>query len=164
MCNWRQRLSALVAARESVEYPLFVFRVRPPDPSPWPAGLPSSDAIREFYGLCDGGVLSLEASWFAKHELIPRRDDLRGQLFDYRGDGKHVLHPERHVVLGEDSAGAPLIWDAESGELSTFYWKGGDWEPWGLSVDAYLQRLFCDESGDELWANALRMPADATKE
>ena len=161
MCDWRKQLAALVAIQDSELFPLSVFSIRPPDQSPWPLGLPVCDAIRDFYELCDGGMISLEATWSSKGTLAEQNRTWQRRLFDYRGDGADVLLPQLHLVLGVDSAGAPLIWNAESGELSTFYAQGGDWEHWNVSVDAYLQRIFCGQRhGEGLWSDALALLGD----
>jgi hypothetical protein len=50
--------------------------------------------------------------------------------------------PGRHVVLATDSGGAPVVWDAEADRLASFFWKGGDWEPYNLGFEAFMEALF----------------------
>jgi hypothetical protein len=53
-----------------------------------------------------------------------------------------ILSPEKHFVFATDSGGAPLIWNAAIGEVATYWWKGGQWEPEAASMGEFLKNLF----------------------
>ena len=48
MAGWREQLTALVQHQRSDEFPLVVYKVLPPSGEPWPDGILTSDAIRNF--------------------------------------------------------------------------------------------------------------------
>jgi hypothetical protein len=156
--QWREVVVKMVALpREAfLTCPLAANAVTPPSGSNWPDGLPVSQALRSFYGLCDGGTfgncafnvcgIGELASWTTKGiELL--RD------YDSRGD---ILLPGRHLVFGTDAEGAPLIWDAVTDHVATFFWKGGDWEPIADSAEAFLHGLFNPDPEEEPdWAQSV---------
>lgn len=75
-------------------------------------------------------------------------------------DGQPVLSRDRHTVLGHDSGGAALIWDSKTDAMSTFFAKGGDWEPLHLTFDSFMEKLFFDpqtvNAHADMWAEALQ--------
>ena len=63
MGDWRKQLGKLVRARGTDRFPLLVFDVASSSGRKWPDNLPSCPGLRDFYGLCDGGPLSLQYNW-----------------------------------------------------------------------------------------------------
>jgi hypothetical protein len=139
-------------------WPVFANDISPPAGLLWPAELPASDALRRFYALCDGGAFGNCAyNIWGLAELPTRTERWIEELRDYdaRGD---ILSPGGHLVFGEDSAGAPLIWDAATDRVATFFWKGGDWEPIAPSAEAFLNDLFNpDPAENPEWAESIEM-------
>ena len=157
--GWRPLLAKLVQSRGTDLYPLTVFEIPPPAGGGWPPGVPSCPALRDFYGLCDGGNLSLQYTFLPLAGVAPETDRWRAELPKLEGDGNDWwLEPGRHAVFGTDSGGALLVWDAAGDRVSTLYWRGGDWEPLGLSFEQFLEALFFDPArvqADDMWAEAL---------
>lgn len=163
MGNWREQLAKLKRARGTDRFPLCVFDVALPSSQRWPDGLPSCNGLRDFYALCDGGPLSLQYTWLPISKVEAETTRWREMLSGYRADGQPVLHPERHVVLANDSGGAPVIWDAESDLLASFFWKGGDWEPYHLGFEGFMEALFFDPArvkAGGMWEEALGQLAE----
>ena len=163
MPSWRERLAKLVAASPAGEYPLLVFDAARPSGKEWPSHLPSCQGLKDFYGVCNGGVLSVQYNWLPLERVSAETDRWRNLLEDYFGDGQPVLLEGRHVVLADDSSGAPLVWDASHDRMATFFPKGGDWEPFRLSFEDFMTALFFEpfrvyagSNDDDLWIQALQ--------
>lgn len=159
MREWKtvvRKMAGLTRGQLLGEWPLAGNDIAPPRQSEWPPSLPVCEAFLRFYALCDGGYFGNSAyRLFSLSEVAGRTGEWIDGLRDYdqRGD---VLIPGRHVVFGEDSAGAPLVWDSHSGQVATFWFKGGDWEPIANSPEAFLERLFNPDPGrDAEWAEAI---------
>jgi hypothetical protein len=161
--EWREQLAKLVRSRGTDRFPLLVFDVAPPSVRSWPDKLPSCRGLQDFYGLCDGGPLSLQYNWLPLSEVETETAKWREGLHGYHGDGKAVLLPGRHVVVAADSGGAPVIWDAEYDRLASFYFKGGDWEPFNLGFEEFMEALFFHPdrvAAGEMWVEALGQLAE----
>jgi hypothetical protein len=161
MSVWRTQLAKLVRARGVDRFPLCAFDVASPCGRSWPEHLPSCQGLRDFYSLCDGGLLSLQYKWLSLAEVESETRRWREML---HGDEQPVLIPGRHVVLAIDSGGAPVIWDAEADQLASFYWNGGGWEPYNLNFEAFLEALFSHPeqiAAGEIWDEALEQLAEA---
>jgi hypothetical protein len=61
------------------------------------------------------------------------------------------------LIFGNDASGAPLIWDRNSDRVSTFFFKGGDWEPIAKTFEEFMTALFFPKTIDEndTWHEAL---------
>lgn len=59
--------------------------------------------------------------------------------------------PGRHLVFAEDAGGCPIILDSEGGSVSSFFFKGGDWEPIAPSMEKFLQDLFVENPAPGDW-------------
>ncbi len=163
MGKWREQLAKLVRARGTDRFPLLVFDVAPPSGRPWSDSLPSCQGLRDFYSLCDGGPLSLQYNWLPLSDVVGETVRWREMLHGYHGDGRTVLLTGRHVVLATDSGGAPLVWDAESDRLASFFWKGGGWEPYNLDFEAFMDALFLRPEqvpAGDMWVEALGQLAE----
>jgi hypothetical protein len=166
MRDWRQVIAQWVAEERSIrtsaqqreEYWIAIWAtaLHPPSLERWPDHLPTSQALQDFYRLCDGGSLSW-FEWFPRSQLAERNQYWVESLKDYYWDGRgDVLFPGRHVVLALDAGGCPLVWDATTDEVRTFQWDGGDWEmPLATSMEAFLTTLFNPVEGvneaDQTW-------------
>jgi hypothetical protein len=163
--DWHDRLAQLVAVGEDSEFPLVAYRVLPPKENGiFPDKLPHSESIRQFYAICDGGsIADYEIAGICEIEAL--NENWRRILSGYYPDGSSPLG-DRHLVLGTDSGGAPLIWDSESDRMSTFWFKGGDWEALGSTLGDFLQDLLFPKelvSGD-LWHQALALLPDNSEQ
>ena len=117
----------------------------------------------DFYRLCDGGPLSLQYNWCSLSELEAETATWCESLHNYHDDGQPVLIPGRHVVLAIDSGGAPVIWDADSDRLASFFFKGGDWEPYNMGFEEFMEALFFDPervAAEGMWSEALEQLAE----
>ena len=137
MKNWREILQKLVESNGSEEFPLLVFSVSEPAGMDIDEKLPVNDAIRDFYSICDGGVISLQYTFFDQGSLVFQNKQWQQNLHNYHDDDTPVLLPDRHLVIGLDSGGAPLIWDSLNDCMATFFSKG-DWEPIGYTFDEFM--------------------------
>lgn len=162
MNEWQSMLRALVTVGKSDDFPLTVYQAHPPSGESWP-NLPSSPAIREFFEICDGGYFG-EYNWLRLNPdspdnewLVPRNAYWHEHLDGYYPDETSPLIAGQHLVLGNDASGSPLIWDRATDSMSTFFFKGGDWEPLATSFEQFLTDLFFPESPDpdDLWCEAL---------
>ena len=153
--DWRQDLLALVSASDPELFPLCVYKADPPTSAVWPAHLPRSQEIADFYAACNGGFIA-DFNWYALEQVAPETDRWIQTGVGYYADGTNALDAGRHVALAVDSAGAPLIWDAQTDLVATFFFKGGDWEPLGMTFGKYLGYLFSAADADTMWAEALR--------
>ena len=127
--------------------------------TPWPSGLPSSPHIREFYELCDGGNFGLDCEWHSIGTLASENELWHRHLTGYYPDGSSPLTRGQHLVFGRDAAGALYIWDIQTDHVTTFFFKGGDFELRAILFTAFLHRLLFPElasSPDDLWYQALR--------
>lgn len=165
--EWRVQLEKLVRARGTDQFPLLVFELSPPSGKPWPESLPACQGLQDFYAICDGGLLSSQYNWLSLTNIAEETARWRAMLHNYRGDDEDILASGRHLVLAHDSAGAPVIWDAKADRLASFFWKGGDWEPYNLGFEEFMTALFLDPSrvsaGGEagaLWVKAIRQLDD----
>jgi hypothetical protein len=121
-------------------------------------GPPACPGLWDFYALCDGGPLSNQYNWLPLSEVQTTTERWRGILHDYHGDGRPILLSGRHVVLATDACGAPVVWDAEADRLASFFWKGGDWEPFNLGFEAFMVALFFSPeqvAAGDMWGEAL---------
>ena len=164
MTRWRRSLAALVAARYSDEYPLNVYRTEPPSSLPWPQGLPSSAPIRDFFSLCDGGLIGPYR--FASVSHLPALNRKWLLAAAHRGPADApVLLPGHHLVLGEEECDAPLVWHSGTDCMGVAWHNGLPFDSYNQSFEAFLDELFTprplDVSG--AWDRALRqLPNSAT--
>lgn len=156
--TWQEILMRFVTAKGGSHFPVFVYNFEPPSNREVPTGLPSSPIIREFYKICDGGIID-DFRITSVSELTALNDTWRKSLIGYYPTGLSPLG-EEHLVLGTDGAGAPLVWDSTRDNLSTFWFKGGDWEPLNQSFEEFLNQYLVNyapvEDGD-LWYEALTL-------
>ena len=155
MADWRYLLQCLVRANGSNLFPLLVYKVDPPQNFVWPDELPVSTTLRDFYGLCDGGYID-EYNWLSSGNLSIENARFVEDTKQYYPDNTSPLIPGRHIVLANDAGGAPLIWDKEEDKVSTFWLKGGDWEPMNLDMETFLENLFEPTDESNLWFNAVQ--------
>jgi hypothetical protein len=156
MSEWRNTLRKWVhMANSSKPFPLSAYEIRASSFDQWPTDLPVSPVIQEFYRICDGGYSYLY-SWAPLAELASRTGQWIKHLSDYDGKGRNILTAGRHLVWGEDSGAAPLIWDASTNRVATFWFKGGDWEPLADSPEIYLQEIFNPAPDQETWYQAIK--------
>lgn len=90
-------------------------------------------------------------------DLVERTNSWIKTLSNYneRGD---ILKAGRHVVFANDADGTPWIWDSKTGEVASFYWKGGDWEkPQFKSFNEFMEYVFIPEKEDNDWHEVLRI-------
>ena len=156
--NWRDRLAQLANTADDAEFPLIAFRVsQPVENATFPDLLPSSGGLRDFYAICDGGSIG-DFQIVGIGEIEESNRHWRQNLSNYYPDGTSPLN-EQHLVLGSDSAGAPLIWDSERDAMLTFWFKGGDWESLDATFETWIQDLLVPArplEGD-LWHEALAL-------
>src|SRR5216684_2781338 len=121
--DWRARLAKLVRVGQAATLPVKAFCPRPPSGRPWPKGLPSSPTLRDLYALCDGGVFGGHFAFLRLRELKTASKNMVEQVRQDREGFEDEQQPfvmGRHVVLAEDSAGFPLVWDAETNLLAWY--------------------------------------------
>lgn len=171
MHDWRQLLRSLVSIGKSDTFPLLVFTANPPSDESWPPDLATSPAIRDFFAICDGGFFG-DFNWLGLSPQLPERERLTRQnsywhehLSGYYPDGTSPLTDGQHLILGNDASGAPLIWDHGTDRVSTFFFKGGDWEPIESSFEGFMTGLFFPKTIEEngLWHQALSQLKDQAK-
>jgi len=160
MNDWRSLLSRLAAVPGGGdELALVAYRAEPPTGgAAWPFELPAPcPAIADFYARCDGGTIG-EYLWPPPAGLPELNRQWRFFLSGYYGAGGDPLDPARHLVLAEESGGAPLVWDADVDRMATFWPDGGDWEPTGLAAEEFFAALFTPpEDPNDLWGRVLRL-------
>lgn len=163
MHDWRQLLRCLVTIRKSETFPLLVFTANPPVNYPWPEHLPASPGIHELFSICDGGFFA-DYNWLGLSAQLPERERLTLQnaywhehLAGYYPDGTSPLSDGQHLILGNDASGSPLIWDRNTDRVSTFFFKGGDWEPLESTLEEFMTGLFSPTTIEEndMWHEAL---------
>ena len=157
MTRWRSTLAALVAARHSREFPLSVYRAEPPASLPWPQDLPSSEPIRDFFSLCDGGLMG--SYRFASVSHLPALNRKWLLAAAHRGPARApVLLAGHHVVLGEEECDSPLVWHADTDCMGVAWHNGLPFDSYNQSFEAFLDELFTPRSLDlsSAWDRALR--------
>jgi hypothetical protein len=160
MSDWRIQLSSLVDQRETALFPLQVYRVAPASGQEWPHELPVSVTLMEFYARCDGGYIA-DYQWSSLSELPDVNRFWIEALAGYYLDGSGPLIPRRHLVFAIDSGGAPTIWDCVTDHVAAFWFKGGDWEPTGQTMEEFLTALFSPADSSDLWFQALQQLSEA---
>jgi hypothetical protein len=154
MNDWRSDLKKLAQLEDTSDFPLLIYEVNPPSSTKWPDSLPSSPAIREFYEFCNGGFIE-SYNWFRIEDVADETTRWVNALVNYYGDGKGVIVRGRHIVVAEDSAGAPLVWDSKTDLMATFWFKGGGWEPANQNFERFVEHLFSPTNETDLWYQAL---------
>ncbi len=164
MRDWRQVIQQWVAqesriallAEQHAEYWAWMWaRALPPPPrDPWPAHLPTCQALQDFYRRCDGGSLEW-FQWFPLSQLAERNREWGQSMREWDARGA-ILDPARHVVFAQDAGGCPVVWDASTDEVRAFQVDGGDWEsPLASTLEAFVRKLFNPVAGeqdmDESW-------------
>ena len=112
------KMASLTREQLGADLPLLLNDITPPRGVDWTNGLPASETLRRFYALCDGGHFGNCAyHLFGVGELAGKTARWVEMLRDYdaRGD---VLIAGRHLVFGEDAAGAPLVWDSATDRVA----------------------------------------------
>ncbi len=158
--GWRARLAKLVQAVERLPHPLTDCVPHPPSGGPWPQGMPSCSVLRDFYELCDGGYVR-HLRWCRLRELKARTKEAATWIGQH-GPEESPFDPRRHVLLGEDEAGFPFIWDSTVDQIAYYqpYEHGGNgWEPLHETLEQFLQRLFYPGEADypAEWLEAIRL-------
>lgn len=137
MRRWRDVLKRMMVLREleNETTVLLYWSLTLPSIQTWPSDVLAPLEMHDFYSICNGGFL-LDYSW-------QPLDRIR-TFTDYWIDlvGKNVLLRERHTAFATDSGGAPLVGDAATNQVATYWWKGGSWELLADSMEEFLTRLF----------------------
>jgi hypothetical protein len=165
--DWRARLAKLVRVGHTWEAPLSAYRPRAPSGRSWPKECPSSDALRDFYALCDGGPFSGLGSWLRLRELRTAARNMVRQVEQDRkelGDDLEPFVMGRHLAPATDPDGFPLVWDSETNLLAWYQPPiagGSGWHPLHVTLDEALQRLFFPEpnatfAADPMWLEVIR--------
>ena len=99
------------------------FDANPPAGGPWPAGLPTSPQLQEFYLACDGGRIG-PYSFLSVDELAAET----AATADWMASLGSEELPEKGLwlVLGHDEYGHTLIWDADRDAVLLYDTDGGD--------------------------------------
>jgi hypothetical protein len=164
MRDWRHTLQKwitqknVIASLAQKQVECWAWEIRVPSSDRWPSSLPVCQALKDFYQICDGGCFNW-FNWSALSQLVSLNALWLQQLraYDQRGD---VLFPDRHVVFALDSGGTPVIRDASTDQVATFYPYGGDWEPpLASSIEAFLSTLFNPKDEGDWWSLFLRQLA-----
>lgn len=156
--DWRACLRAMVNSPEGA-FPLIIFEVDPASGQEFPKELPYSQLLDEFYRFCDGGYFK-DYRWFPIAELAAKTARWQELLTDYDDRG-NILIRGRHLVFAEDSGGGPIVWDAATDRVASFWWKGGDWEPIAESMEQFLAQLFNPSLDQPMWFEALKQLREA---
>lgn len=171
MQDWRKLLRSLVKIGKSETFPLLVFTANPPANESWPQDLPTSPVIHQLFGICDGGFFA-DYNWLGLSPQLPERESLTLQneywhehLSGYYPDGTSPIADGKHLILGNDASGSPLIWDRDTDRVSTFFFKGGDWEPLEATFDEFMTGLFFPKIIEEndMWHEALSQLKEEAK-
>ena len=137
--------------------PLLSLLIYPPSNTPWPAELPTSESIKDFYSICDGGIIE---GFNFEHvsDLIKENDYWKINLTNYYTNGSSPIKLS-HLYLAWDDGAAPLFWNSADNMMASFWFKGGDWEPYNKTFDEFMDWLFVSyESSNEndSWGETLR--------
>src|SRR5581483_4390398 len=99
------------------------FDANPPSDGPWPAGLPTSPPLGDFYAACDGGRIG-PYSFLACDELAAETAAISDWMESLGCDEL----PQRGLwlVFGHDDYGHTLIWDADRDAVLLYESDGGD--------------------------------------
>lgn len=155
--DWKNILKSFVKHSKIDLFPLLVYKIEPPSTEPFPDNLKYSQDIIDFYSICDGGFIA-DFNWYKKSELNEKNTEWIQGMENYYEDGSNPFN-ENHLILGNDSGGAPLIWNSKTDKMFTFWFKGGDWEPINKSFNEFMDYYFLNYEGeieDDLWYAALQ--------
>ena len=166
MVDWRSDLRALATVGETDQFPLFIYRVSPSSLTPWPPELAKpSTAVKEFFSICDGGILGGCYRWFSKSELSAVNRQWWELLEQYPGPNGGPIEPTHHVILAYDSSGFPVVWDSRTDQLVTFFFKDrDDLDPCGATLDELLTETFSPGHLDDMWNEALGQLREKAKQ
>ncbi len=150
------------------------FDANPPSSDPWPAGLPTSPQIQEFYAACDGGRLG--AYSFLSLDELAAETAATAAWMESMGS-EELPQKGLWLVLGHNDYGHTLIWDADRDAVLLYDSDGGDlWDSddtklaydgsWPgstghLTLAEFLDRLVnpardSDDELTQLWREALQ--------
>ena len=135
--------------------PSFLYTVNPPAGAPFPTKIPASDSLRRFYEICDGGYFGPMIRLIPIAELESETQRWIEILRDYDESGD-VIAEGRHCVFANDADGTPWIYDAQTGEVASFYWKGGDWcDPRFAGFDDFMDDVLSPKPDDPDWSTSI---------
>ena len=156
--DWAHKLARLVefyCTPQATEEPFYLWLVERPVPFTWPSALPRCPSLERFYSLCGGGEFGPMLRFHPAARLEEETASWIATLRNYDEHGDVLCHG-RHVVFALDSDGSPWVLDAKTGEVASYWWKGGRWEdPRFRSHDAFMDHLFAPTAHDDDWAAAL---------
>ena len=151
--DWRTVLGRIVELEPPDDYPFVVFGAEPPATYVWPSSIPCPRELHEFWAICGGGYFAHE-NWLGADQAVAAARQWEARLSDYDARGA-VLDCGRHLVFAIDSGGCPVIWDSHTDLVASFFFKGGDWEPTGLTMEQYLQATFVTPAATDDWLEYL---------
>jgi len=156
--EWRAGVRALAVLGNDAEFPLLVFRASPPTGTSWPTELAQpSEGVWEFYRLCDGGYFGGHHRLLSVAELVPENRRWWQMLAETPGSVGGALEANRHVVLGCDECGFPLVWDQRTDCLARFdYRDTGELLPLNQTLEQFMAAMFQESYPDDMWQEALR--------
>lgn len=157
--NWKEKLTTLTSyfnETDDLPDPLYLYIVDPPSKEAWPANLPSTKDIEEFYSVTNGGEFGPMIRFLYKEELVKENEMWTDTLSDYDEKGS-IIDPQKHLVFANDSDGAPWILNTETGEVGCFYWKGGDWCETFTSFSDFMNYVFKPDEKDPDWIETLKI-------
>jgi hypothetical protein len=148
------------------EFPLLVFRGRPPGDCAWPPELIApSTSVREFYHLCDGGYFGGHHRLLSVGELFAENLRWWEMLAGAPTPNGEYLDANRHVILGCDECGFPLVWDQPTDLLARLdYRDTGALYSMGQTIGQFMNDLFCPDYPDDMWQDALRQLSNSMLE
>lgn len=151
------------------------FNANPPSGGPWPAGLPTSPLLQDFYATCDGGTFG--AYTFLSLDELAAETAVTADWMESMGSDE-LPQKGLWLVLGHNEYGHTLIWDADRDAVLLYDSDGGGlWDSdnskldydgsWPgstghLTLASFLDRLVnpARDSEDELtqlWREALEL-------
>ena len=124
MRTLRSTIAALRRHGDSLPEPYCdCYDANPPSGSPWPAGLPRSPLLQDFYAACDGGRLGA-FSFLSLDELADETESTADWM---QSTGCDAMPVKGHwLVFGNHDFGLTLIWDADRDAVLLYDSDGGD--------------------------------------
>lgn len=160
--DWLEKLKLMAGHYEgdenglSAPEPAFLFVVQQPKATPWPKTVPRTSELESYFSVFGGGVFGPQ---IVLHSLgqIPKETDRWFRLLQDDEEFWRHVDEKKSVVIANDPDGAPWVYNAQTGKVTSYWWKEGTWEHSQCSSLAeFVEFVFGPHEGEDDWETVKR--------
>ena len=135
----------------AVPEPAFLFVVRQPKAISWPEGVPQTQELESYFKVFGGGVLGPQIVLHSLEEVREETDRWFNLLKDDENFWGEV-DEKNCVVIANDPDGAPWVYNTQTGQIASYWWKESSWEePICTSLANFIEFVFAPHEGGDDW-------------